>query len=115
MFVSFVFIMASYWPAWNDEGLLNSGLLPQVFGKTIHGHIFTDIANRFDTKIWIAVFDGCLIANLIIKFPTENRIKEMKANKTSAIIESRFYIWLYTGSVLFFILPSLLVYIKALL
>lgn len=115
MFVAFLGLVVTFLIMQTDETMLNNGLLRQIFNRSIENHRLADISSKVGNNIWISIFDGCLISYLVIKFPTNKRIKQMEQDINKPIHLNRVYVWVYIGSIMLFILPSITLYVKLLI
>ena len=102
-----------------DEQMLNGGILPMIFGEYIpqralmHNVLmkFNILSNSMLTTLFVSV----LMINLIIKYPTKDRVKEIeKETKKEEFTDTpKGYLLMGVLPILLFVVPAVLIYFLA--
>ena len=115
MSVSYFLITISCFSKNVDESMINMGIWPILtkLPKIDGGH-FSHFVHRIsvlDNSLFITIFTGALIANLIIKYPTKKRLEQRKSLlKEEGIAVERGFVWLQIVTILFYVIPSLVIF-----
>ncbi len=115
MSVSYFLITISCFAYNVDERLVNMGIWPILTGlPKIDGGHFSHFVHRLSilsNDLFITIFAAALIANLIIKYPTKDRLEQRKALlKEKTISVERGFIWIQLFTILFYAVPSLVIF-----
>ena len=63
------------------------------------------------TQMYMTLFFGCLLINLILKFPTKEIIKTTKENITADFIVDKGYVLVQLFTIFLYIIPTLHLFI----
>ncbi len=115
MAISYFLITISFFATNVDESLLNFGIWPILTNlPNVDGGHFSHFVHRIsvlDNSLFITIFAGALIANLIIKYPTKKRLEQRKSLlKEEGIAVERGFVWLQIVTILFYVIPSLVIF-----
>lgn len=115
--IAYILLVVSVFTNNVDELLINMGVMPLLFNKTlgIGGklQIFFGKIPFMSTQMYMTLFFGCLLINLILKYPKKEIIAETKNNITSDTIEvDKGYILVQLFTILLYIVPTLYLFIR---
>ena len=113
MCMGYIFVITGTFFANVDINMLDNGILPQITGKYV-GLQFSlhDLYTSPMTAI-MTVFGSCLLCNLLLKFPTEKRLKEYeKGYEDKDYIPERGYIIGLVAVIFLFVFPALYMYFR---
>ena len=83
--VGYILVTVVSFPHNVDANLVNMGLLPEIFGRDMDpGYSLSLLYNvlpGMNQAAFMTLFAGCILSNLIIKFPTEKNLNEYKKDK----------------------------------
>lgn len=124
-FILSIFLCAGYilvtvmsFPHNVDVNLVNNGILPRLFGHTMDPNYslsyLYDIVPGVGQALFMTLFGGCILSNLIIKFPTEKNLNEYKKGyeDKNYLPEKGYIFGLIAVVVILYILPTLYLYFK---
>lgn len=117
--IGYLLIVVTYFAGNVDELLINRGIFAQIFQHTLpmQGHI-ASFLTRFsflNNNVFVTIFFASLLINLIIKFPTKDRIKNNEALIASNDIKvPRGYIIAETLTIFIYIIPTLYLFFVSL-
>lgn len=111
--ISYLLITVCHWPMNVDESMINHGLLPVIFGKiNKNGAALANAIGKIDylcPDMLITLFAGVIILNLILKFPSKDRLNKYVKKEYKDMPEKGYIIGLL-GVILIFIIPSIILY-----
>jgi len=99
-----------------DANMINLGFLPKIFGFFNQGHGFKSLSTivnyygKIPYSLYISLFVGMLMLNLIIAFPNRENILKSKDVILSQFSVERDVVWINGLIVLIFVIPSILLF-----
>ncbi len=112
----YILVTLNNFPNNVDESLVNLGLLPQIFDHRIFGGELIKKLNEIEylnLNVYTTLFAGCLLLNLIDKYPSDKKISNNKKIINKDFELDRGYVWLYMFVILMYIVPTLMVYFRS--
>ena len=113
--IAYLLLVVSVFTNNVDELLVNLGVMPLLFNKTlgIGGKLQMFFAKIpfMSTQMYMTLFFGCLLINLILKFPTKEIIKTTKENINADFIVDKGYVLVQLFTIFLYIIPTLHLFI----
>ncbi len=115
--MGYIFLTVTCFPNNVDVNLLNRGILPEIFDKVVNpdyslSRLF-GVLPGINQTAFMTLFGGCILGNLILKFPTEKNLSAYKKGyEDKNYLPEKGYIFGLVAVILLFVLPALYLYFK---
>ena len=112
--IGYLLLVFCNFPGNVDECLVNRGPLPHFIHRFLQGGKLKDYFTCpvfLDSNVFVTIFFGSLLINLIMKAPTKSRLESSRKLIAEDVLRvERGYIWVHMFTIFIFIAPTMFIY-----